>query len=77
MAAILSAILVIVCLTKLIFELEPWFDGINLYMKFGRNSIKNDLERVTTTADGCKLIHGGHFIGNLDYGLSDTTHIQT
>ena len=38
----MSAILVIVVPTKLIFELEPGFDGSNPYMKFGRNPIKND-----------------------------------
>ena len=35
-----SAILVIVCLTKLIFKLAPGFDGSNPYMKNGRNPIK-------------------------------------
>ena len=46
-------------------------------MKFGRNPIKNDYVRVTTTANGCKLIGGCHFVGRLDYRLSDKTHIQT
>ena len=40
--AISLAILVIVCPTKLIFELEPGFDGCTPYMKFGINLIKND-----------------------------------
>ena len=40
MAAISSAILVIVRQTKSIFELEQEFDGSNPYMKFGRNQIK-------------------------------------
>ena len=35
-----SAILVIVCGTKLVFELEQEFDGSNTYKKFGRNPIK-------------------------------------
>ena len=35
-----SAILVIVCLTKLIFKLKPGFDGSNPYMKIGSNPIK-------------------------------------
>ena len=49
---ILSAILVIVCQTKPIFELEWEFDESNPYMKFERNLIKkNDWVRVTTTAD--------------------------
>ena len=34
--------LVIVRLTKFVFELEQEFDGSNPYMKFGRNTIKND-----------------------------------
>ena len=34
-----------------IFELEWKVDGSNSYMKFGRNPIKNDWVRVTTTAD--------------------------
>ena len=51
MAAILSAILVIWCWTKRIFKLEREVDGSNPYMKFGRNPIKNDWIRVTTTAD--------------------------
>ena len=42
MAAILSAILVIGCQTKPIFELEREVDGSNPYMKFGRNLIQND-----------------------------------
>ena len=37
---------------KNISDLEPEFDGSNPYMKFGRNLIKNDLVRVTTTEDG-------------------------
>ena len=41
-AAILSAILLIFCGTKLIFALEPGFDGSNPYIKFERNLIKND-----------------------------------
>ena len=49
--SILSAILVIVCRTKLVFELEQEFDGSNPYMKFGKNLIINDWVRVTTTAD--------------------------
>ena len=52
MAAILSAILVIECQTKPIFELELKLerevDESNPYMKFGRNLIKNDKVRVTT-----------------------------
>ena len=43
MAAIFSAILVIVRRTKLVFKLEQEFDESNPYMKFGRNPIKNDL----------------------------------
>ena len=43
MAAILSAILVIVHRTIPIFELEQEFDGSNPYMKFGRNPIKKCL----------------------------------
>ena len=54
MAAILSAILVIVRRTRLVIVLEQEFDesnrfmkfgkvdGSNPYMKFGRNPIKND-----------------------------------
>ena len=38
----MSAILVIVRLTKLVFVIEQEFDGSNPYMKFGRNPIKND-----------------------------------
>ena len=49
--AILTAILCIVRLSKLVFELEQEYDGSNPYMKFGRNPIKNDYVRVTTTAD--------------------------
>ena len=26
---------------------------------------------MTTTADGCKLIGGGHFVGHLDYRTSE------
>ena len=52
MADILSAILVIVCRTKSIFELEPEFGGSNLYMKFERNPINNDQVRMTTPVDG-------------------------
>ena len=37
---------------KNIFKLEPEFDGSNPFMKFGRNPIKNDQVRVTTTVDG-------------------------
>ena len=48
MAAILSAILVIGRRTRPIFELELEVDKSNLYMKFGRNPIKNDSVRVTT-----------------------------
>ena len=48
MAAILSAILVIGCPTKPVFELEREVDGSNPYIKFGRNRIKNDGVRVTT-----------------------------
>ena len=51
MAAILLAILVIGCLTKPVFILERGVDERNPYMKFGRNSIKNDCVRVTITAD--------------------------
>ena len=51
MAAILSVILVITCRTKPVFELEWKDDGSNSYIKFGRNSIKNDWVRVTMTAD--------------------------
>ena len=40
--AILSAILVMGCWTKSIFELEQKVDGSNSYIKFGRNHIKND-----------------------------------
>ena len=76
MAAILLAILVIVCPTKLIFQLETGFDGSNPNMKFGRNLIKNDLVRVTTTVDGCKLIGGGHFVDHLSYRLSEKTHLN-
>ena len=47
----MSAILVIRCQTKLILELEQKVDGSNSYIKFGRNLIKNDWVRVTTTAD--------------------------
>ena len=47
----MSAILVIGCRTKPIFKLERKVDGSNPYMKFGRNLIKNDCARVTTTAD--------------------------
>ena len=39
----LSAILAIVGPTKLIFKLEPEFDGSNPYMKIGRNQNKNDI----------------------------------
>ena len=38
----MSAILVIGCLTKPVFELELEVDGSNPYMKFGKNLIKND-----------------------------------
>ena len=38
----LLAILVIVCWTTPIFELEPEFDGSNPYMKFGSNRVIND-----------------------------------
>ena len=51
MAAILSAILIIGCRTKPTFKLEQKVDGSNLYIKFGRNPIKNDRVRVTTTVD--------------------------
>ena len=40
MAAILSAILVIVRKTKLVFNLEQEFDGSNPYMNIERNPIK-------------------------------------
>ena len=46
-AAILLAILFIICLTKPIFQLGREFDKSNPYMKFGRNSMKNDQVRVT------------------------------
>ena len=42
MVAILSAILVIGCQEKPVFELEPEVDGSNPYMKFGINLIKNE-----------------------------------
>ena len=45
------AIFVIECQTKPAFELEGEVYGSNSYMKFGRNPIKNDRVRVTTTAD--------------------------
>ena len=63
----MSAIFIIVCRKQFIFELEPGFDGSKPYMKCGRNLIKNDLVRVITTSDGCKLIGGGHFVGHIDY----------
>ena len=40
--AILSAILVIGCRTKPVFELEREVDGSNPYINFVRNPIKND-----------------------------------
>ena len=43
--------MVIGCHTKPVFELEREIDGSNPYTKFGRNLIKNDYVRVTTTAD--------------------------
>ena len=39
---VLSAILVIGCRTKPIFQLERTVDGSNSYITFGRNPIKND-----------------------------------
>ena len=51
MAAILLAILVIVPHTEFVIKFEQEIDGSNPYMKFGRNPIKNDLVRLTTTAD--------------------------
>ena len=30
---------------------------------------------MTTTADGCKLIGGGHFVGHLDHSLSEKKNI--
>ena len=47
MAAILSAILVIGCPKKPIFELELEVDKSNSNMEFERNPIKNDLVIVT------------------------------
>ena len=44
----LSAIMVIECRTKLVFELDGEVGGSNPYMKFGRNSIKIDWVRVAT-----------------------------
>ena len=41
-AAILSAILIMGCRTKSVFELERKVDGNNSFMKFGRNPVKND-----------------------------------
>ena len=38
----LSAILAIIGWTKLIFELDPGFDGSNPYIKIERNQNKND-----------------------------------
>ena len=43
--------LIIGCWTKHIFELEWKVDRSNSYIKFGRNPIKNDWVRVTTTAN--------------------------
>ena len=37
----LAAILLTVCQTKSIFELEKEFNGSNPYMKFGRNPTKS------------------------------------
>ena len=70
--AILSAILVIVCQTKLICELEPGFDGSNPYVKFLEEILlkMNKLERPQQGMSG-------HFVGHLGYSLSDKTHIQT
>ena len=61
MAAILSAILVIVCQTKPVLDLEGVFDGSHPYMKFGRNPMKNDQVRVTTDrrTDKLKIIEVG------------------
>ena len=50
-AAILSATLFNLRPTKPISELGREFDKINPYIKFGRNLMKNDQFRVTTTTD--------------------------
>ena len=62
---------------KLVFKLEPECDGSYPYMKIGRVLKEDVLVRVTTTAEGRKLIGGGHFVCHLGYSLSDKTHILT
>ena len=47
----MSAILIIGCRTKPVFELEREVDGSNPYMQFERNPTKKDKVRVTMTAD--------------------------